>query len=58
MGARAGDEVPESSKTVCRETELVLGYEVRGGARRKKNRRIKRHLVPIESCVHLRTQLL
>ena len=58
-GGRAGVlEVPESSKTVCRETELVLGCEARSGARRKKNRKIKRHLVPIESLVHLQTQLL
>ena len=50
-GGRAGDlQVIESSKTVCRETELVLGYEARCGARRKKNRKIKHHLVPIDMC--------
>ena len=39
------EEVPESDKTACRETELVRGYEA-------QDRRV------LESSAHLRTLLL
>ena len=47
-------ETSKCLSQVRRWTELVLGYEARGGALGKKNRKINRHLVPIESFFHVR----